>query len=150
MSNITPVVFVGARPRQQMTHSVSLDDISAGKNATQHLLELGHRAIGMVTGPMEEDCTQDRMIGFKQALEEVSIEHPTDFTAPGGWSASSGYEGFKKIVSSGTIPTAIFAQNDQIAVGVIRAAKKWDCQCQKIFLSSESMICPLPPILIHH
>ncbi|KAA3642152.1 MAG: LacI family transcriptional regulator [Chloroflexi bacterium] len=124
LSGIEPVVFVGARPREDAAHSVALDDVASGQDATQHLLDLGHRKIGMVTGPMVEDCTQDRQAGYRAALHDAGIEYDTRFVAAGDWSAISGYAAFKRIAAKGELPTAIFAQNDQMAVGVIRAARE--------------------------
>ncbi len=124
LSWVDSVVFVGARPRQEATHSVALDDVATGKAATKHLLDLGHSKVGVVTGPMGEDCTQDRQVGYLAALQEVGLEFDSRFIATGDWSASSGYKAFQQISATGELPTAIFAQNDQMAVGVIKAARE--------------------------
>jgi DNA-binding LacI/PurR family transcriptional regulator len=118
-----PTVFAGARPRELETSSVALDDVNAAKMATQHLLALGHHQIGCITGPLVEDCAQDRCQGFHQALQEAGITAEDRFIVSGNWRAQSGYAAFGKFVGTGRVPTAIFAQNDQMAAGVLRAAR---------------------------
>ncbi|NTU55859.1 MAG: LacI family transcriptional regulator, partial [Anaerolineales bacterium] len=58
-----PTVFVGARSHDEHVCSISLDDQKAACEATRHLLSLGHTRIASITGPMEEDCSQDRLEG---------------------------------------------------------------------------------------
>ncbi|MDX1663296.1 MAG: LacI family DNA-binding transcriptional regulator [Candidatus Promineifilaceae bacterium] len=118
-----PVVFAGARPREEAVSSVALADVEAARQATTHLLSLGHRRIGMITGPMAEDCSQDRSQGYEQALAAAGLEVDPALIAPGTWLAPSGYEAFRKLFGLAIPPTAIFAQNDQMAVGVLRAAR---------------------------
>lgn len=118
-----PTVFAGARPREEAADSVSLDDVTAAHTATQHLLDLGHRDIAMITGPMAEDCSQDRCEGFWQALDAAALPQPMERIIEGDWSATSGYQALMDLAESGPLPSAIFAQNDRMAVGVLRAAR---------------------------
>lgn len=120
-----PTVFVGARPRARgRVSSVALDDIGVAHQASQHLIELGHRRVAMITGPMKEDCSQDRCSGYEQALKDNSINTDPDFVITGDWSATSGYQAFKELFRLPSPPTAIFAQNDRMAIGVLRAARE--------------------------
>ena len=118
-----PVVFAGARPREGEINSVALDDVTVGFDAAQHLLDLGHTKIGMITGPLEEDCSQDRCQGFEQALAAHNITTQPELTIEGDWTARSGYDALMTFAEEGNMPTAIVAQNDLIAVGVLRAAR---------------------------
>ena len=117
-----PLVFAGARPREDAINSVALDDVSAGFIATQHLLEQGHRHIATITGRMVEDCAQDRLSGYQQALQEAGLSFDAQFVVEGDWTASSGYDALHQIWQTGTPPSGIFVQNDQMAAGVLRAA----------------------------
>jgi LacI family repressor for deo operon, udp, cdd, tsx, nupC, and nupG len=123
-----PIVFAGARPRAEATNSVALDDENAARQATQHLLDLGHRQIGCITGPMSEDCSQDRCDGYKSALANAEAIYNPAFTIEGDWSARSGYDALMHLAQEGPIPDAIFAQNDQMAVGALRAARDMGLQ----------------------
>ncbi len=118
-----PVVFVGARSHDKNVCSISLDDEMVAYEATQHLLSLGHKRIGLVTGPMEEDCSQDRLAGFRRALNEAGVAFDEALVFEGDWSASSGRAALLDFVKKGDVPTAVFAQNDRMAMGVLRAAR---------------------------
>jgi DNA-binding LacI/PurR family transcriptional regulator len=118
-----PVVFVGARSHDELVCSISLDDEKVAYEATQHLISLGHKRIGLITGPMEEDCSQDRLMGFQLALAEAGITFDQSFAFEGDWSASSGRDALLDFVKKDNVPTAIFAQNDRMAMGVMRAAR---------------------------
>jgi len=119
-----PVVYVGSRSKNTSISSVALDDFEAGRAATQHLLDLGYRKISMVTGPRNEDCTQDRIAGYRLALEKAGLPDEERNIRTGDWSATSGYVAYKSLLSGGLQPTAVFAQNDLMAVGVMRAARE--------------------------
>lgn len=119
-----PVVLAGARPRENATNSVALDDVAVGRQATQHLLDLGHRRIGMITGPMAEDCSQDRAQGFEMTLRSVGLEPDPALIIEGNWLAPSGYDALMQLAAAGDLPAAIFAQNDQMALGLLRAARE--------------------------
>ena len=118
-----PVVFVGARSHEKEICSVSLDDEKVAYEATRHLISLGHTNIALVTGPMEEDCSQDRAEGYRRALQEAGIAYDESKVLEGDWSASSGQRALLSFVESGNVPTAVFAQNDRMALGVLRAAR---------------------------
>jgi LacI family repressor for deo operon, udp, cdd, tsx, nupC, and nupG len=118
-----PAVFVGARPRAVAVASVALDDEGAARAATRHLIDLGHRQIAVITGPLAEDCSQDRCAGYRAALEAAGIACDPALVIEGDWSASSGHGAVMRLSRSGRLPTAVFAQNDRMAMGVMRAAR---------------------------
>lgn len=118
-----PTVFIGARPRAEAADSVALDDATVAQQAAQHLLELGHRRLGMVTGPLVEDCAQDRSAGFHAALSAAGLTAEPAWVLEGDWSATSGYGALLQLAAAGPLPQAIFAQNDRMAVGILRAAR---------------------------
>lgn len=118
-----PTVFVGARPRDEQVDSVALDDEGAAHAATRHLLQLGHRQIALISGPLAEDCTQDRITGYHAALREAGVESDQRLMREGDWSASSGYQAIRDLAQAKCLPTAVFAQNDRMAMGAMRAAR---------------------------
>lgn len=118
-----PLVFVGASSHEKNIGSVSLDDERVAYEATQHLINLGHKNIAMVTGPMEEDCSQDRTEGYRRALKEAGIPFRDSMVIEGDWSATSGQDALLALNKQGDVPSAIFAQNDRMAMGVLKAAR---------------------------
>lgn len=118
-----PIVFAGARPREDGVNSVALDDVTVAKIATQHLLDLGHRQIGLITGPLAEDCSQDRCQGYETVLQAAGLSLAPEWVIEGDWSVRSGYDAMMQFAQMGQIPSAIFVQNDLMAAGVLRAAR---------------------------
>ncbi len=125
-----PIVMIGVdNPK---VSNVRIDDVEAGLVATRHLLELGHERIGLVSeGPFEPwsfTTTRDRRNGFLKAFEEArvrwdpSLEVHADFTARG---AESAVERLFAMINS---PTAIVAQSDEMAYGVMSAARRHGLQ----------------------
>jgi len=119
-----PLVFVGASAHEKNICSVSLDDEKVAYEATRHLLTLGHTNIALVTGPMEEDCSQDRAEGYRRALQEAGIAFDETMVIEGDWSATSGQDALLSFIEQGRAPTAVFAQNDRMAMGVMSAARE--------------------------
>ncbi len=117
------VVYSGARPRGgAATCSVRLDDETGGYQATRHLITLGHRHIAMIAGPSSEDCVMDRSAGYMRALVEVGLSYQAEQVVYGDWSATTGYRAMQTLLDGGAEFSALFAQNDRMAVGAIRAA----------------------------
>ncbi len=119
-----PTVFIGGWDPEKghEVNSVGLDQTSVAKIAAQHLVDLGHRRIAVVSGPLSEKSAQDRVNGFSAAMHESGILFDDSLVVEGNWSASSGYAAFNKLWEIDQSITAVSAHNDRMAVGVIRAA----------------------------
>jgi len=118
-----PTVFLGARPRDNEADAVYLDEENAGSQAARHLLALGHRRIAAITGPKIEDCAQDRCAGYAAELRAAGIDPQEEWMYEGDWSATSGYQAIEHFLSRRLDFSAVFAQNDRMAVGAIRALR---------------------------
>jgi DNA-binding LacI/PurR family transcriptional regulator len=118
----TPVVFLGACARDRQVSSVVLDERLAGWMAASHILELGHRRIAHISGPLLEDCALDRRAGYETALQSAGL--PPGPAWEGDWSATSGFEAVQAWLQGGATFTALFAQNDRMAIGAIRALRQ--------------------------
>lgn len=119
-----PVVFLGARPRGELVDTVSLDDYLGGRRAVDHLAGLGHREIAMITGPAREDCTIDRCQGYRDSLAAWGRMVDPDLIVEGDWSSGSGYTGVQRLLAACKSFTAMFAQNDRMAIGAINALRE--------------------------
>jgi DNA-binding LacI/PurR family transcriptional regulator len=92
--------------------------------ATQHLLELGHRRIGTITGPMRYLCSQERLAGYRATLELAGIEADPALVRPGDFHFESAVRGATELLQLEVPPTAIFAANDEQALGVYAAVQR--------------------------
>jgi DNA-binding LacI/PurR family transcriptional regulator len=119
-----PAVLIGATSRRRGVGSLTLDEGCAGQLAIDHLLGLGHRRIGMIHGPTIEDCVRDRSAGARAALKRAGLSLPAERVAGGDWSPTSGYRAMHRLLERAPDLTGVFVQNDQMAVGAIRAARE--------------------------
>ena len=107
-------------PGEKLT-VVDVDNVDGGLQATECLIKLGHRKIGMITGPPGWKSVNDRTEGYKLALERAGIPLDVSLIEHGDWSYQSGYEAMKRLLEKGAHTMAVFAQNDQMAMGTMRA-----------------------------
>lgn len=92
--------------------------------ATEHLLELGHRRIGTITGPMRYLCSQARLAGYRTALERAGITADHELIGQGDFHYDSAERAASALLELDAPPTAIFAGNDEQALGVYAAAQR--------------------------
>ncbi|MFI7641789.1 LacI family DNA-binding transcriptional regulator [Nonomuraea sp. NPDC049400] len=97
---------------------VCIDQVQGARLATRHLLELGHETVWHVSGPPDWLETEGRMEGWRAALREAG--RPVPEPLAGDWSPRAGYEAGKSLAAMEGV-TAVFAGNDQMALGVLRA-----------------------------
>ena len=102
---------------------VYIDDRHAAANIVQHLVDLGHRDIAFLSGDPEHNSTGERLEGYKEALEKNGIEINESFILDGQYSFESGVERTSSLLALNSKPTAVFACNDEIAAGVLFAAR---------------------------
>jgi LacI family transcriptional regulator len=89
--------------------------------ATRHLLELGHRDIAFIGGPADTSVAQMRLAGYCRALKEAGIELPAERMLESDFTSTGGYRAAAELLEHQP-PSAIFAANDMIGIGVLRAA----------------------------
>lgn len=97
---------------------VMANQVQGSIDATRHLLDLGHRNIHHIAGPMESDPAVVRAESWQRCLEDAGIRAPKPWT--GDWTAKSGYQAGQQIAADPSI-TAVFCANDETAFGLIRA-----------------------------
>ncbi len=91
-------------------------------DAMRHLLALGHRRIGFITGRLEAECSVERMKGYKDALHEVGLPFDPELIREGDFHRSTGNLQARDLLDLPKRPTAIVASNDEMAFGVMDAA----------------------------
>jgi LacI family transcriptional regulator len=124
ISNGSPVVYIKNSPDKEAVSSVRCDDVLGGYLATKHLLDLGHEQIAVILGPTNEQCTPERLEGYQKALTEAGIEYQEKLITQGDWSALSGSNAVKELISSSAHFSAIFSMNDRMAAGAIRTLRE--------------------------
>jgi LacI family transcriptional regulator len=119
---LVPIVLVGGMEGLSALPSISIDNRQIGSLATAHLLAGGARRIGIVTGPLNWWEAQQRMEGWRDALVEHDLSPNDTWVAEGDWTAQSGEQGLYQLLGQDPSIDAVFASNDQMALGVLHAA----------------------------
>jgi LacI family transcriptional regulator len=104
--------------------SVGATNWAGGMAAAEHLLGLGHRRIGAISGPTEYLCSRARVDGYRSALDRAGIRFDPALVEEGDFHHEGGFECGEKLLSLADPPTAIFAGSDQQAFGVYEAARQ--------------------------
>jgi LacI family repressor for deo operon, udp, cdd, tsx, nupC, and nupG len=123
ISNHFPMVLACEYMDGLNVPTVSIDNISSARKATEHLIRLGHTKIAHITGPINVILSRDRMRGYQQAMMSHEIEIDSVYIQEGDLTFESGYNQMLKLLALETPPTAVFAFNDELAMGAIKAAK---------------------------
>jgi LacI family transcriptional regulator len=118
-----PVVFLDTQPCANLS-VVNVDNRAGGYLATKHLLDQGFRNIGLITGPLAWWSARQRKLGWQDALEEANLPVEDSLIVEGTWSAGSGERGISQLLKQHPDADALFACNDQMALGALKAARK--------------------------
>lgn len=116
-----PIVFTDIAPTPNVS-MITIDNFMGGQLATQHLIAQGHTAIGLITGPLAYHSARERVRGWRHSMLEHGLPADDSLIAEATWAAESGVIALRQILDSRPDVTAIFASNDQIALGVFHAA----------------------------
>jgi LacI family transcriptional regulator len=97
------------------------DNLQGGRLATQYLISLGHKRIGCIAGPSKVNLSAQRVTGYVQSLEQAGLAVDRNLIISGDFHPASGQAAAEKLLALKDSPTAIFACNDLMAIGVLRA-----------------------------
>ncbi|MEN3010564.1 MAG: substrate-binding domain-containing protein [Candidatus Bipolaricaulaceae bacterium] len=115
-----PAVAVGRQPHLPY---VDVDNYRGARMATEHLLALGYRRIATITGPLAHLHVQDRVAGYRDALEAHGLPYDEDWVVDGGFTEVGAMAALTKLLP--LKPEAIFVQSDTMAAGVLRALRHY-------------------------
>lgn len=104
--------------------SIGSTNWAGGHEATTHLLGLGHRRIGHLSGAGGSVPARERLAGYRSALEDAGVPHDPGLVTGGGFSYEAGFAGAQELLELEDPPTALFAASDEAALGAFEAARQ--------------------------
>jgi LacI family transcriptional regulator len=125
-----PVIFLSMAP-QVASAVINVDNRAGARMATEHLIARGYTQIGMISGPPGLWSTEQRILGWRDALLAAHLPNDDAQIYDGDWTAASGEAGLTTLRARLPKLDAIFASNDQSALGVLRAANQLGLQIPK-------------------
>ncbi len=117
-----PFVRISPGTNHALTSSVFMDDAQAADDMTTHLINHGHRRIGFIKGHPSHRASDDRLFGYRRALDRAGIAYEPQLVAEGTFDFDSGVQAAGVFLDLAEPPTAIFAANDDMAAGVLAVA----------------------------
>lgn len=112
-------------------HTVLTDNVEAAERATRHLVDLGHRRIGHLLGPDHNVVSRERLAGYTRALLEAGLAPTPEWQFRGNFDMESGFSAAARFLSLTDRPTAIFAANDESAIGFLSGLRQHGIICPR-------------------
>ncbi|WP_281974751.1 LacI family DNA-binding transcriptional regulator [Halobacillus litoralis] len=119
-----PIVVLDREVQNPYAIHVEVNNRQGAFEATEHLIEKGHRSLGYVSGPMDSHDNEERFTGFSDALEHYDIPFQSRLKISGDFTREGGYRATKMLIAQQNLPDAIFYANDEMAVGGLQAFKE--------------------------
>ncbi len=116
-----PLLLIGDHPYLNPVNWIDSENREGARIATTHLVGLGHRRIAAITGFLQMSSAIDRFNGYKQALLEANLPVLAELIEHGDYTQESGYQAMRRLLLATPRPTAVFAANDMMAMGALRA-----------------------------
>ncbi len=117
-------VRMGSAQLDDPDHMVASNDREAVREATDHLIQHGHKLIGLIEGPDGFRSARERRQGFEDALQAAGLTLPRSLIAQGNYTFETGVTAANRLLDLSPRPTAIFASNDEMAAGIVFAARE--------------------------
>lgn len=119
-----PFVRISPGTNHAITSSVFIDDVQAADDMTTYLINHGHRRIGFIVGHTNHMASNERLFGYRRALDRAGIDYEPAIVIPGEFDFASGARAAEILFAMPERPTAIFASNDDMAAGVLAVAHR--------------------------
>ncbi|MBM7344521.1 LacI family DNA-binding transcriptional regulator [Pantoea coffeiphila] len=117
----TPFVMLDSVDPALQVSVLRVDEREASRQVTAHLLSHGYGEAGIICGPLEMLNTQERLLGWREALAEHGVQENPQWIFSTPYTREGGYLAAKKMLQGATVPRALFATNEAQAIGCIRA-----------------------------
>jgi LacI family transcriptional regulator len=124
LSSGIPIVLLDRVPSRLRASSVAVDAVCGTEMCIRHLVSLGHRKIGIITGNLQVQTAVDRLDGYKNVLRESNIDIVPALIVEGDFRLESGYLLTKQLMLGGKKPTALFVSNCMMGLGAFKALKE--------------------------
>lgn len=124
-----PTVLFGRTFADHATDSVAIDNVAAGRQATDYLLDLGHRRIGSVTGPLHMTTGKGRLEGMLQAMKARGLTPMAHHLRSGEFREDSAYSVVRSLMEQPDRPTALYVASGLMALGAMRAVADLGLRC---------------------
>ena len=124
-----PLVFVDRIPKGVRQNAVSTNNIKAARMATRHLIELGHKRVAVLAGDLNFSTHAERLEGFRRAMHQAGLDIPEAYLRSGNLQLEDGYEAGLELLKLKHPPTAVFASNNKLLVGLLRAVSEMHVPC---------------------
>jgi LacI family transcriptional regulator len=123
------VVYLDRIPPRWHGDAVTSSHEVGAYEATKHLIRLGHKRVATITGPMQGTSAVERLAGFMRAMKQANLPVPPEYVQETNFTRAGGREKTGTLLRLKSRPTAIFASNDLIALGAIRATREAGLSC---------------------
>jgi len=118
-----PIVLLNRFVPELAESCIDIDNEIGGKLATQYLLQMGHRSIACITGPLYKSDARGRLQGYRRALEDAGIAYDETLVSEAGFTEETGVSAMKKLLNRTCSFTAVFASNDHMAFGAFEVLR---------------------------
>jgi DNA-binding LacI/PurR family transcriptional regulator len=118
---MVPIVLINNQHPGQFVHSVMIDNVQGSREATAHLIRLGHRRIAYVGDQYGHQSDAERFAGYREALALAALPLLPELVAHGDGKPEGGIAAMDKLLGLAEPPTAVFCYNDMTALGVLRS-----------------------------
>jgi len=119
-----PIVSIDPLASNPNYPAVHATNYQGSMDAMEYLLGLGHKRIGYISGRVELESSNRRLMGYRASLEKAGLPLDEELIASGDYTTETGVSGARKLLALENPPTAIFASNDQMAMGVFQVAEE--------------------------
>lgn len=124
-----PTVLLGRSIQGEPADTVTVDNLSAGKQATNYLLDLGHTQIGSITGPMQLSTGKGRLDGMLEAMASRGLAPQPGHVRSGEFREDTAYSVARDILGQANRPSALYVSNGVMAIGAMRALSDLGISC---------------------